>query len=325
MVKEGRYESGTKPITTPTGGIIMDRRTFIATGLTAGAAAISNSAVKAGEAPSAKGKFKLKYGPPFGMFKNLAGDDHIDQMKFMADEGFTAVFDNGLPDKPKELQNKIVKEAERLGLAIGPFAAYAEFKKPTFVTRDEATRAAILEKIKSAVEAGKRLNVKYAIIAPGTYATNMEWAYQTANLVENLKHCVKVCEPAGFVLLIEPLNNWNDHPGMFLSKIAQAYEICKAVNSPSCKIINDIYHQQITEGNLIPNIDMAWDEIAAFHIGDTPGRKEPTTGEINYRNIFRHIHTKGYKGVLCMEHGVSKPGKEGERAVIEAYRWCDNF
>jgi hydroxypyruvate isomerase len=70
---------------------------------------------------------------------------------------------------------------------------------------------------------------------------------------------------------------------------------------------------------------MAWEEIATFHLGDTPGRMEPTTGEINYRNIFKHLYEKGYEGVLCMEHGNSKEGKEGERAVIKAYRVCDNF
>lgn len=101
--------------------------------------------------------------------------------------------------------------------------------------------------------------------------------------------------------------------------------ICKAVNHPSCKIVNDLYHQQISEGNLIPNIDMAWEHIATFHLGDNPGRKEPTTGEINFLNIFRHIHAKGYQGVLCMEHGKSKPGKEGEQAVIDAYRKMDAF
>ncbi|MBP1766527.1 MAG: hyi, partial [Candidatus Aminicenantes bacterium] len=105
----------------------------------------------------------------------------------------------------------------------------------------------------------------------------------------------------------------------------QAYEICRAVASPSCKILNDLYHQQITEGNLIPNIEAAWEEIAAFHVGDNPGRKEPTTGEINYRNIFKVLHQRGYKGALGMEHGQSREGKEGERAVIEAYRACDSF
>jgi hydroxypyruvate isomerase len=84
-----------------------------------------------------------------------------------------------------------------------------------------------------------------------------------------------------------------------------------------------MYHQQITEGNIIPNIDAAWSEIAAFHIGDNPGRAEPTSGEINYLNVFKHIRSKGYNGVLCMEHGKSLKGKEGEAKVIKAYRECD--
>lgn len=125
-------------------------------------------------------------------------------------------------------------------------------------------------------------------------------------------------------MVLEPLNFYN-HPGLFLSKIPQAYEVCKAVDSPSCKILFDIYHQQIQEGNLIPNMKMAWDEIAYFQIGDNPGRKEPTTGEINYKNVFKYIYAKGYKGILGMEHGNSKKGKDGELAVIESYRISDNF
>jgi hydroxypyruvate isomerase len=97
------------------------------------------------------------------------------------------------------------------------------------------------------------------------------------------------------------------------------------VNSPSCKILDDLYHQQISEGNLIPNMDMAWDEIAYLQIGDNPGRKEPTTGEINYKNVFKHVYEKGYTGVLGMEHGNSQPGADGERALIEAYREVDGF
>jgi hydroxypyruvate isomerase len=135
---------------------------------------------------------------------------------------------------------------------------------------------------------------------------------------------MEVCEPAGLVVVLEPLNP-KDHPGLFLTRVPQAYEICRAVASPSCKIINDLYHQQITEGNLIPNIDASWEEIAAYHIGDNPGRKEPGTGEINYRNIFKHLYQKGFQGVLGMEHGQSIPGKSGERAVIDAYKECDNY
>ena len=76
-------------------------------------------------------------------------------------------------------------------------------------------------------------------------------------------------------------------------------------------------------GYLIPNIDHCWKEIAYFQCGDAPTGKEPGTGEINYVNVIRHIKDKGYTGVIGMEHGNSKPGKEGERAVIEAYRRID--
>jgi hydroxypyruvate isomerase len=113
--------------------------------------------------------------------------------------------------------------------------------------------------------------------------------------------------------------------GVVPEQNSAAYEICRAVNRKSCKIVNDLYHQQISEGNLIQNIDRAWSEIATFHLGDNPGRQEPGTGEINYKNVFKHLYKKGYEGVLCMEHGKSKKDKEGEQALIDAYRAADSF
>jgi hydroxypyruvate isomerase len=80
-------------------------------------------------------------------------------------------------------------------------------------------------------------------------------------------------------MVLEPLS---DTPDLFLRETAQTYMICKAVNSPSCKILFDIFHMQRNEGHLIPHIDWTWDEIAYFQIGDNPGRNEPTTGEINF-------------------------------------------
>jgi hydroxypyruvate isomerase len=157
------------------------------------------------------------------------------------------------------------------------------------------------------------------------YDPRMEWGYQTAHCIDLLRQCAEVFEPHELVMVLEPLNWWTNHPGLFLHKIPQAYEICRAVDSPACKILFDIYHQQIQEGNLIPNIDMAWEEIGYFQSGDNPGRNEPGTGEINYRNVFKHIHAKGFEGVIGMEHGKSIGGKEGEVALVEAYRDVDAF
>jgi hydroxypyruvate isomerase len=305
----------------------FSRRQFIGTAAAA-AAALSvkpiRASVKNPGLQEVESSFKLKYAPYFGMFEAHAGKDPIDQIKFMADQGFRAMFDNGLMNKDPSLQEAIAREMERLNMELGPFVAYADFKVKSFVTKDEEIRKMLAEKMKTAVETSKRTKAKWTLVVPGRYDESLEWDYQTANVVDNLKFCAEICEPSGLVIVIEPLNPWN-HPGLFLTKIPQAYQICKAVASPSCKIINDIYHQQITEGNLIPNIDRAWDEIASFHVGDSPGRKEPTTGEINYKNIFKHLYNKGYDGVICMEHGKSKKGKEGETALIEAYRACEDF
>ena len=141
-------------------------------------------------------------------------------------------------------------------------------------------------------------------------------------VVEALRRGAEIFEPHGLVMVLEPLS---DTPDLFLRTSTQTYEICKAVNSPSCKILYDIYHMQKNEGNLITHMNLTWDEIGYVQIGDNPGRKEPTTGEINYKNIFKWLHEKGYKGVLGMEHGISLPGKAGEERVIAAYRESDAF
>jgi hydroxypyruvate isomerase len=305
----------------------VSRRRFMSSGAVslAALAALPGGAGSRARSNSAPEGFKLKYAPSPGMFENHAGKDVIDQVSFIADQGFRAVFDNGLMNRPVPDQEKVTRELDRRNLEWGPFVAYADFKVKSFVTRDPDIRAMLKARMQAAVETAQRVNAKWALVVPGRFDEGLEWDYQTANVIENLKFCAEICEPSGLVLVIEPLNAWTNHPGLFLTKIPQAYQICRAVNSPSCKIVDDIYHQQITEGNLIPNIDRAWSEIASFHIGDNPGRNEPTTGEINYRNVFKFIHDKGYQGVLCMEHGKSKPGLEGEKAVLAAYRACDDF
>jgi hydroxypyruvate isomerase len=268
--------------------------------------------------------FKLKYAPGFETFRHHVGDDWKDRIKFMSDQGFRAMFDNGLMDKPPEQQEEIAKIMDQLGMTLGPYVLYADFSAESFVLNHSEVHDMLLKRMNRGVETAKRANAKWALVVPGRYNQRMEWDYQTANVVENLRFCAEILEEAGVIMVIEPLNP-HDHPGLFLTKMPQAYSLCKAVNNKSCKIVDDLYHQQITEGNLINNIDRSWSEIASFHVGDTPGRKEPTSGEINYRNIFKHLYEKKYDGVICMEHGISQGGMEGEKKLIEAYRSVDDF
>ena len=269
-------------------------------------------------------EFRLAYAPHFGMFTAHAGEDLVAQLAFMAGEGFTALEDNGMRGRPVADQERIGRTLDRLQMRMGVFVAHTiNWREPTLTSPDPAHREAFLREIRESVDVAKRVGATWMTVVPGHVDRRPHMNYQTANVIETLKQAAGILEPHGLVIVLEPLNTLRNHPGMFLTEVPQTYMICKAVGSPSCKILFDIYHQQITEGNLIPNIDAAWDEIAYFQVGDNPGRNEPGTGEINYRNVFRHIHGKSFTGIVGMEHGNAAKGKDGERAVIEAYREAD--
>ena len=270
-------------------------------------------------------KFNLKYAPHFGMFKNSAGDNLIDQLNYIADQGFTAFEDNNLKKRTIDTQNKMSKTMQKRGIEMGVFVAHTiHWKEPNLASGDISKREQFLKEIKESVKVAKRINAKWMTVVPGYKDLRLDLSYQTVNVVDSLKYACEILEPHGLIMVLEPLNFLN-HPGLFLTESPKAYEICKSVDSPSCKILFDIYHQQIQEGNLLPNIEKCWNEIAYFQIGDNPGRKEPSTGEINYKNIFKYIYNRGFEGILGMEHGNSKKGRDGEIAVIEAYKKVDNF
>lgn len=308
----------------------MDRRSFLTTG---GTAAVTAAVTGFGPAVSSgistdggrrrDARFSMAFAPHFGMFADLAGDDPIDQLEFAAEQGFTAWEDNGMRDRSVREQERIASAMSRLGIRMGVFVAHTIYwSDPNLASGRQDWRNEFLSEIEASVEVAQRVNATWMTVVPGHVDLRLDPGYQTVNVIESLKQASAILEPHGLVMVLEPLNPWN-HPGLFLKEIPQAYQICRAVDSPACKILDDLYHQQITEGNLIPNIDRAWDEIAYFQIGDNPGRREPTTGEINYSNVFRHIRDKGFDGILGMEHGVSGNGADGERALIEAYRSVD--
>ncbi|MGA9239635.1 hydroxypyruvate isomerase family protein [Robiginitalea sp.] len=301
----------------------MKRRSFIRnTGLAAVAIAASPT-LYGKDTTSFTKPFALNFAPHLGMFRAHAGADPLDELRFMADSGFHAFEDNEMAQRPVALQEQIGQFLEDRGMNMGVFVAHTiAWSQPNLASGDPGLRRAFLDEIKASVEVAKRVGARWMTVVPGHVDLKQSMAFQTAHVVEALRAAAEILEPHKLTMVLEPLN-FRDHPGQFLSESPQAYEICKAVNSPACKILFDIYHQQIQEGNLIPNIETCWDEIGYFQIGDNPGRKEPGTGEINYANVFRFIQKQGYSGILGMEHGNSIGGKEGELAVLKAYRSVD--
>ena len=301
----------------------MDRRDFLIAGAAA-AGGIAAAPVRPGASPSVD--FRLRYAPHFGMFREHAGGDLVAQLEFVAAAGFRAIEDNGMKGRGTGEQERIAAAMTRLGLSMGVFVAHTiGWSEPNLTSGEADARERFLREIRESVEVAKRVNAMWMTVVPGLTHPRLDPGFQTANVIESLKRAAAILEPHGLVMVIEPLNTLRDHPGQFLTRIPQAWQICRAVASPSCRILFDLYHQQITEGNLIPNIDDAWEGIAYFQVGDHPGRKEPGTGEVNYRNVFRHIHGKGYTGIVGMEHGNARPGREGERAVIDAYAAADGW
>lgn len=304
----------------------MERRTFLQQGTLAGISALAFGGVQAATgapAPRAEKTFNMNYAPHDGMFKNSAGADFLDQIRFMHDQGFRAIEDNGMLKRDTAMQEKIGNLLAKLGMTMGVFVIDGgDNWKVSLTTGKQEFKDTFLKTCRTAVETAKRCNAKWATVVPGFFERKLPIGVQTGNVIDALRAGAEILEPSGLVMVLEPLS---DTPDLFLRTADQTYEICRAVNSPSCKILYDIYHMQRNTGHLIPMMDMCWSEIAYIQIGDNPGRKEPGTGEINYKNIFKHLHEKGYKGVMGMEHGNFREGKDGEVALIKAYRECDNF
>ena len=267
--------------------------------------------------------FHLNYAIHDGMFKNSAGNNFLDQIQYAYDLGFRAIEDNGMTSRSADMQTKIGEKLAKLGMKMGVFVVDKGGNGANSLATGKPEYTDIfLKGCKQAVEVAKRVNATWVTVVPGDFDRSRSIDMQTSNVIEALKKGAAILEPANLVMVLEPLS---DTPDLFLRSSDQTFLICKAVNSPSCKILYDMYHMQRNQGDLIHHMDDAWDQIAYLQIGDVPGRNEPTTGEMNYKNIFKHIYEKGYKGVLGMEHGNSKPGKEGEALLVKAYRECDDF
>ena len=231
----------------------MIRRDFVKNTLASAGAMLAGTSSIAAAAdqvatggPMAKNKFKLMYAPHFGMFENSAGKDLIDQLKFMADQGFTAIEDNGMMGRPVDVQEKIGKELDRLGMKMGVFVVDKGGNSQNSLAAGKQEYIDIfLNGCKRAVDVAKRVNAKWMTVVPGDFERNLPIGIQTGNVIDALRRGSDILAPHNMTMVLEPLS---DTPNLFLRTSDQTYEICRGVNSPACKILFDIYHMQKTKG-----------------------------------------------------------------------------
>lgn len=191
---------------------------------------------------------------------------------------------------------------QQLGLTVAQFSASPVKGFRHGITNPDPARLAEFEdEIRSAVPVAKTLGVKKLCVVAGEETEGYSREQQTAAVIAALKAGARIVEPEGITIILEPLNILVDHPRQLIVHSAHAADVLRAVGSPNVKMLFDIYHQQISEGNLTGNIRKYREIIGYFQLADHPGRHEPTTGEINYPHVLRTIHDIGYRDPIGME------------------------
>lgn len=302
--------------------MIVSRRNVLAAGaLGVGAAAVARAAPAS---VSNAARFSLGYAPHEGSFRSRGG--RLEQIAYAADQGFTAWEDNEAATRPVAEQTAMARALRQRGMTMGVFVAsmprWSDFR-PLLGGDDDADRQAFLADIRASIDVAKRLDARWMTVVPGFMDRKLPLGIQTGRVVDTMRRAAEIVEPHGLVMVMEPLNTLVNHPGIFLRTIPQGFAIARAVDSPAVKVLGDLYHEQIQAGNLINTMDACWDEIGYMQFGDNPGRNEPCTGEINYRNIVRWLRAKNFAGVIGMEHGNSVEGRAGEERLVAAYRAID--
>jgi hydroxypyruvate isomerase len=292
----------------------MNRRHFIQSTAALATAACATET-------SAAHTYNLRYAPRIGFINDLPVPQ---QLELYAQHGFNAFEYNGLPNHSMEEAEQFRKKMDELKMDMGVFVVNSGGWKGDALV-DTAFHEGFIQDMHKAVEYHKVMRNGWSTVTSGLAVSNLSHEQQTKNVIEGLKRAAHIISKTDLVLVLEPLNVLVNHAGYFVVTSEHAAEIIDGVNSPQVKILFDIYHQQISEGNLINNIEKHWDRIAYFQVGDVPGRKEPGTGEINYRNVFKAIHAKGYKGLLGMEHGLSQPGMPGLEKCFNEYQQADTW
>jgi hydroxypyruvate isomerase len=180
---------------------------------------------------------------------------------------------------------------------------------------DPAFRQQYLEGLRQSVAAAQRLNCPMLISQVGDFRPGVSRSEQHDSLVAGLRAALPILENSGVTLAFEPLNELVDHVGYYLVQSDEAFEIVDKVAHPQVKVTFDIYHQQISEGNVIANITNNIDKIAHFHAAGVPGRHELHLGELNYPGIFQAIAASGFDGYVGLEYWPLETPESGLQQV----------
>jgi len=202
------------------------------------------------------------------------------------------------PKDPKTLR----RACEQAGVQVGGFVLNAwDGLYGGCPTRAE-DRNLFLDQVRRTIAFGNEIGCSSAIIMPGLLDPGLTREQMRSNLERAFAEALDLAEKDGFTFLLEPLNLKVDHPGFYLDSTAEAFEIIRKFETPHLKLLFDMYHMQIMEGNIVATIRDNIGGIGHFHVAGVPGRAEPDTCELNYPYIFKQADQLGYQGRFGLEY-----------------------
>lgn len=249
----------------------------------------------------------------------FGGLSHVEMVEQVAAYGFPA-FEN-LGAGKWEDKEAVRAKCEELGISVGAIGCGGTINGDGPV--NPAYHDTFENEVRTAMANAKALGTKTLLALTGAERSDMSMEQQMDNVAAVSKRLAPMLEDAGMVMVYETLNIRKDHKGYALVYSKQAADLVRQVGSPSVKFLFDVYHQQISEGDVIRNLTDFKDEIGHFHFGDNPGRREPGTGELNYKNIFKAIAASGYTGCVSAEFSKSKELSVEDllRILADCARW----
>jgi hydroxypyruvate isomerase len=292
----------------------LDRRSFL--GGAAGTVALSGLSGTA--TPNLSGQKGLRLSATWGQVSKMAVPDALSLLTRLGYDGYE-MFDWR---NPKELETFVALK-DKYPLRCECLVGNKGVTAPGCGLVNPRERDEFLHQMSMAIDAAKKVNSPQLVTLTGNETGGRPRSEQMTNAVEALRAAAPMLEKNGTTAVVEILNTYVDHAGYFLYYVRDGAELIDRVGSPNVKILFDIYHVQIMEGNLIEQIRSHIDRIGHFHIGDVPGRHEPGTGEINYRNVFKAIYELGdrYRGSAALEYHPLAPVEEN----LAAMRRLANF
>ena len=307
---------------------MLNRRTFNqATGASIVSLLGSSAFAQEGKKEAAANKpFTAKFAPHPGLL--FGGKDkklsYIDQLKLAYDLGFRAWEDNGLAGQKNDVIEKVAEfmkdKKMELGVCVITSGNGSLFNK---LTDDQKKK--IEKQLKRGIEVAKMTGQSNMTMLPGVRDAEVTREEQIKAAVPYMIHCCDIVEEHGIILAQEPLSHQLRKVDPLLRSFEDGHMLCKLVNRKSCKLLADFYHEgEIGNGEkLIENAEKVWDQVSYVQYGDSPGRKEPGTGNLDYVAVTKFLRSKDYTGIIGMEHGMRKKSQEGLDSLVAAYRKID--